>query len=66
MFYGSNDEVVREKMGKLAADYQEVLVNTPDSPSSNKITPILLTGADHRLTFISSAPLAKTWMDSLP
>ena len=66
MFYGSNDEVVREKMGQLAADYQEVLVNTPDSPSSNKITPILLTGADHRLTFISAAPLAKAWMDSLP
>ena len=66
MFYGSNDEVVRERIGRLGYEYQETLVDTPDTPSSSKVTPILVTGADHRLTFISAAPLAKLWMDNLP
>ena len=66
MFYGSNDEVIRMRTGVLAAEYQETLVNTPDAPSSSMITPVLVEGADHRLTFITSAPAAKVWMDNLP
>jgi ribonuclease HII len=66
MFYGSNDEVIRERIALLGSDYQETLVDTPDTPSSNTITPILVNGADHRFTFISAAPLAKAWMDNLP
>ena len=66
MFYGSNDEVIRERIALLGSDYQETLVDTPYTPSSNTITPILVNGADHRFTFISAAPLAKAWMDNLP
>ncbi len=66
MYYGSNDEVVRTRIGLLAAEYQETLVDTPDAPSSSRITPVLVEGGDHRLTFISAAPLAKAWMDNLP
>ena len=66
MYYGSNDEVVRTRTGLLAAEYQETLVDTPDAPSSNRITPVLVEGGDHRLTFITAAPAAKMWMDSLP
>lgn len=62
MFYGSNDEVIRVGVARLGADYQEAMV----APSSSRITPILVEGADHRLTFISAAPIAKAWMDSLP
>lgn len=66
MFYGSRDEVIRMRTGILAAEYQETLVDTPDATSSNKITPVLVKGGDHRLTFITAAPAAKAWMDNLP
>jgi len=66
MYYGSNDEVIRTRTGLLAAEYQETLVDTPDAPSSNMITPVLVAGGDHRLTFITAAPAAKVWMDALP
>jgi pimeloyl-ACP methyl ester carboxylesterase len=65
MFYGSNDEVIRVKVGVLGADYQETLTALPGALSTNNITPILVDGADHRLTFITAAPAARAWMDSL-
>lgn len=65
MFYGSNDEVIRERIGVLAADYQETLTAVAGAPSTSRVTPILVEGADHRLTFITAAPAARAWMDSL-
>lgn len=63
MYYGTRDEVIREKVGLLAHDYQEAMVSTPDvTPSSNKIVPIEVTGADHRWTFIWSAVDAMNWL----
>jgi hypothetical protein len=47
----------------LAYDYQETLIDTGEGATSNKITPMLVQGADHRLTFITAAVDAKTWFD---
>lgn len=66
MYYGDTDEVIRLRVGQLAYEYQETIVDTPDAPSSNKIVPILVEGGDHRRTFISGAALAKSWLDNLP
>lgn len=65
MYYGAVDEVVRLRVGRLAHDYQEMLLDTDEGPASNKINPILVQGADHRLTFITAASDAKTWIDTL-
>lgn len=65
MYYGSHDEVIRERIALIAHDYQEALVSTADAPSSNTISTIRVAGADHRLTFITAAPAARTWMDGL-
>lgn len=65
MYYGSHDEVIRERVALMAAEYQETLVSTPDAPSANTFSTIRVPGADHRLTFISAAPDARIWMDSL-
>lgn len=61
MFYGTKDEVVSVGVARLGAEYQEAMA----SPSSSRITPIPVEGGDHRLTFISAAPIAKAWMDRL-
>lgn len=66
MYYGTKDEVIRERIGLLANDYQEAMVSTPNAPSSNKIEPIEVTGADHRMTFIFGAADARTWLDNIP
>lgn len=75
MYYGSQDEVIREKVALLAHDYQEALVNTPDSESTNKIIPFLVDGgpnpliniaADHRMTFIAAAAHARPWLTTMP
>lgn len=55
MYYGTLDEVIRVKVGLLAHTYQEAMVSTPDAPSSNKIDPVEVTGADHRMTFLFGA-----------
>ena len=63
MYYGSVDEVVRIQVARLAYEYQETLLETGEGPTSNKITPMLVQGADHRLTFITAAVDAKAWFD---
>ena len=65
MFYGSDDEVIRPRAGRLAYEYQETLVDKGDAASTNTIVPVLVEGADHRYTFITAAPAAKAWMDGL-
>ena len=59
MFYGSDDEVIRPRAGRLAYEYQETLVDKGDAASTNMIVPVLVEGADHRYTFITAAPAAR-------
>lgn len=66
MFYGSSDEVVRDRVAQLAYEYQLTLNGTPDAVSENPISLVRVEGADHRLTFVSGAVAAKQWMDGAP
>jgi len=66
MYYGNADEVIRTRVGRLAYEYQETLVDIPDTPSSKTITPILVDGGDHHMAFIKGAAAAKAWLDTLP
>lgn len=65
MYYGSADEVVKPMIGQLGAIYQAILIGNLDQQAENKISAIEVKGGTHRLTFISAAPAAKSWMDSL-
>ncbi len=65
MYYGSVDEVVKPMVGQLAAIYQAILIGNLAEQSDNPISAIEVPGGTHRLTFISAAPAAKAWMDSL-
>ena len=65
MYYGTADQVIRPVIGRLGHDYQQRITDTPDAPSSSKITAIPVEGAGHSLTFISATADAKAWMDSL-
>lgn len=58
-YYGSIDEVITINVGQLIASYQDVLTNKSTIKAQQVI------GGTHRLTFVSAAPLAKAWMDSL-
>ena len=65
MYYGSVDEVVKPMIGQLAAIYQAILIGNLNDQSANQVSAISVKGGTHRLTFISAAPDAKTWMDGL-
>lgn len=65
MYFGSVDEAVKPMIGMLAAAYQVVLIGNLSDQSGNHLSPIDVKGGTHRLTFITAAPAAKVWMDSL-
>jgi dienelactone hydrolase len=65
VFYGTRDEAIKEMVGQLAASYQAVLIGNAAELAKNPVTAEAVPGADHRRTFISAAPLARTWMDGL-
>ena len=65
MYFGSHDEVVKQMIGVLMAAYQAVLIGNWSDQSENTVHPINVKGGTHRLTFITAAPAAKAWMDSL-
>lgn len=65
MYYGSRDEVIKESIGRLVADYQAVLVGNEDDLAKSHVVAERVAGADHRRTFISAAPAARVWMDEL-
>lgn len=65
MYYGSSDEVVKPMIGQLATIYQAILIGNLAEQSANPVSAIEVPGATHRLTFVSAAPSAKSWMDSL-
>ena len=65
MYFGSNDEVVKQMIGVLMAAYQAVLIGNWSDQSENNVHPIDVKGGTHRLTFITAAPEAKAWMDGM-
>lgn len=65
MFYGTHDEVIKEAIGTLPAQYQNVLTVDRKNSDVQDIETIKVQGADHRLTFVTAAPTAKAWMDHL-
>jgi hypothetical protein len=64
-FYGTQDEVVKESIGRLSATYQAIMIGNDADASQNTVVAESVPGADHRRTFITAAPTAKAWMDEL-
>ena len=64
-FYGTQDEVVKEPIGQLSATYQSIMIGNEADPSQSTVVAEPVPGADHRRTFITAAPTAKAWMDTL-
>ncbi|WP_421696463.1 alpha/beta hydrolase family protein [Aestuariivirga sp.] len=65
MFYGSQDEVIKEMIGQLAAIYQGILIGNLSDQGQNLVAAQEVKGANHRLNFVAAAPAAKAWMDTL-
>jgi hypothetical protein len=65
MFCGTDDEAVREPVGRLASFYQGVLIGVPEASLENPVQVDRVPGGNHRLTFIAAAAAAKPWMDGL-
>ena len=65
MYFGTDDPIIRPRIGRLAYDYHLALNATPDAEEQSRITPILVEGGTHRRTFISGSVGAKSWMDTL-
>ena len=64
-YYGTQDEVVKEAIGRLSATYQGIMIGNDADASRNPYVAEAVPGADHRRTFITAAPAAKAWMDKL-
>jgi hypothetical protein len=64
-YYGTQDEVVKEAIGRLSATYQAIMIGNDADASRNPVVAEAVPGADHRRTFITAAPAAKVWMDAL-
>ena len=64
-YYGTQDEVVKEAIGRLSATYQGIMIGAEADPALNPVVAEAVPGADHRRTFITAAPAAKAWMDEI-
>ncbi len=65
MYFGTDDAIVRPRIGGLAYDYHLALNATPDAENQSRLTPFLVAGGTHRRTFISGSVGAKSWMDGI-
>jgi hypothetical protein len=65
MYFGTDDAIVRPRIGRLAYDYHLALNATPQAQTQSRITPFLVEGGTHRRSFITGSVAAKSWMDSL-
>lgn len=65
MYYGTDDEIVRERIGRLGSDYQLVLKGAPEAPTQGNVMAIPIEGGTHRLTFLNGSVDAKAWMDGM-
>ena len=65
IYYGTDDQIIRQRLGRLGADYQLVLKGAPLAQAKTNLVLIPVQGGTHRLTFLSGSVDAKAWMDSL-
>ena len=65
MYFGTDDPIVRPRIGKLAYDYHLALNATPKAEAQSRIAAILVQGGTHRRTFITGSVEAKSWMDRM-
>ena len=65
MYFGTDDPIVRPRIGKLAYDYHLALNATPQAEAQSRIAAILVQGGTHRRTFITGSVEAKSWMDRM-
>jgi hypothetical protein len=65
MYYGTDDEIIRQPLGRLGSDYQIVLKGVPVTQTKTNIVPIAVQGGTHRLTFLTGSVDAKAWMDQM-
>lgn len=65
MYFGTDDAIVRPRIGRLAYDYHLALNATPQAEAQSRITPILVEGGTHRRSFITGSAEAKSWIDGL-
>lgn len=65
MYFGTDDAIVRPRIGRLAYDYHLALNATPQAEAQSRITPILVEGGTHRRSFITGSAEAKSWIDDL-
>jgi len=65
MYYGTDDQIVRERIGRLGSDYQLVLKGAPGARAQGNVMAIPIQGGTHRLTFLSGSVDAKAWMDGM-
>lgn len=66
IYYGTDDQIIRQRLGRLGADYQMVLEGAPlTTQAKTNLLPIPVQGGTHRLTFLSGSVDAKAWMDPL-
>lgn len=65
VYYGTNDEAIRERVGELAVRQQDALLGDPALSSRNPMSLHKVVGGNHRFTYLTAAPAAKAWMDGL-
>ena len=65
MYFGTDDAIVRPRIGRIAYDYHLALNATPQAEAQSRITPILVEGGTHRRSFITGSVAAKAWMDGM-
>lgn len=65
MYYGTDDQIVRERIGRLGSDYQLVLKGAPGARVQGNVMAIPIQGGTHRRTFLSGSVDAKAWMDGM-
>jgi hypothetical protein len=66
IYYGTDDQIIRQRLGRLGAEYQLVVEGAPPTAQAgiNRVA-IPVQGGTHRLTFMSGSVEAKAWMDRL-
>ena len=65
MYFGTDDAIVRPRIGRLAYDYHLALNATPQAEAQSRITPFLVDGGTHRRSFITGSVAAKSWLDGM-
>lgn len=65
MYYGSNDELVSESIGRIPTLYQSTLVETTPDAAASSVIALKIRGGDQRLTFLAGLHDGAIWVDTL-